>query len=180
MLLTAQRDRGIHTSLVAGLLIGAAAEARIRDQGIQEPACVRQGPLQDGLQMHRIAGLMTDTDRHDHQVIAIDGSLAAIALVPTVTAVEDVAVGIREVTLRLGAEVARRIGGEMAARHRLGIAFEGHSCKVATSQQAGSSRKKTRWFLGSQSTGKGAAATSIPDSRDGRVMLMPRCPSQIH
>lgn len=44
--------------------------------------------------MHRIAGLIADTDRHDRLVVAIHGGLAVVDLNPAVTASEDVAVWV--------------------------------------------------------------------------------------
>jgi hypothetical protein len=53
-------------------------------------------------QAHRIARLVADADRHAHLVIAIDCSLAVVALDPAVTAFEDMAVGVGEIGWTLG------------------------------------------------------------------------------
>jgi len=118
VLLPARGDVGIQPSLFAGFQVGGAAVARIRDQRIWLLASVRLDPLQHRQQMHRIAGLIADADRHDHLVVSVHRGLSVVALDPAVSAFEDVAIGVGEVPLggRLG--VAGGGGRERALRHR--------------------------------------------------------------
>jgi len=52
---------------------------------------------------------------------SIDRHLAVVALNPAVSAFEDVAVGIGEVALGFALDLSGGIGGEVSARHGLGI-----------------------------------------------------------
>ena len=70
--------------------------------------------------MRSIAGLAAKADHHDHLVITINRGLGVVSLNPAAGAVEDVAVGVRKIPIRIGPGTATRIGGEQVDEHRLG------------------------------------------------------------
>lgn len=111
VLLAAGGDVGVELPVLTGFQVGGAAVAGIGDQGIGPLTGVGLDPLQHGQQVHRIACLVAHPDRHDHLVVAIDGDLGVVALHPTVSGLEDLAIGIRKVSLCLGFGVAGCIGG---------------------------------------------------------------------
>ena len=118
VLLAADGDVGVELPVLTGFQVRGAAVTGVGDQAIGSLTGVGLDPLVHGQQVHRITGLVAHPDRHDHLVVAIDGGLGVVALHPAVSALEDVAVGIREVPLRGGFGVAGCIGGERALRHR--------------------------------------------------------------
>ncbi len=104
MLLAAGGDVAVEALVLAGIQVGGAAVAGVRDQGI--------GPL-TGVGLDAVA----HPDRHDHLVLAFDGCIGGVAQNPPITAFEDVTDGIRKTALRGGFGLACRIGWERALRH---------------------------------------------------------------
>ena len=94
MLLPAGGDISIDASLLAGFQVVGAAVTRICRQLCWQLASVGLDSLQHGQQVHGVAGLVADADRHDHLVVAIDSGLGVVALDPTVSPLEDVAVRV--------------------------------------------------------------------------------------
>ncbi len=84
MLLRAGGDTGVEPPLFAVFQVGGAAVAGIRNEGIQQLTGVELDPLQHGQQVHRIAGLVNDADRHDDLVVSKDGILSVVDLNPSV------------------------------------------------------------------------------------------------
>ncbi len=100
MLLPAGGDIGIDAALLTGFEVGDAAVTRICCQRCWQLGDIGVDSLHHGQQVHGVAGLVADADRHDHLVVAIDSGLGIVPLDPTVSSLEDVAVTIWEVPLR--------------------------------------------------------------------------------
>jgi hypothetical protein len=84
----------IQTSLLTGLDVGGAGVASVGNQHIRLLAGIGHDPLEHGLEMGSITGLVADPHRHDDLVVTIDRRLAVVALDPAIAALEDVAVWI--------------------------------------------------------------------------------------
>ena len=97
MLLTAVGEVGILPTLLAGF---------------------GHDPLNHGLQMGSITGVVADRPLHDDLVGAIAPYLAVVALDPAVPTFEDLAVWIREISLGVGFGVAGGSGAQVAIGHR--------------------------------------------------------------
>ena len=95
MRLPAGGDVGIQTPLLAGLNVVRAAVAGIGDQLLGKLADVGHDPLEHGLEMGSITGLVADPHRHDDLLVTIDRRLTVVALDPAISTLEDVAVGVR-------------------------------------------------------------------------------------
>lgn len=93
-LLAAGGDIGLQIPLFAGFLVGGAAVTRIRRQYGGPLAGVGLDSLLHRQEVHGVAGLVAYPDRHDHLVIPIDSGLGVVALNPTISSREDMAVGI--------------------------------------------------------------------------------------
>jgi hypothetical protein len=118
VLLPAGGDVGVEPPVLTAFQVAGAAVARVRNKGIRQLPSVGLNALQHGQQVHRFTGLVAHNARTDNLVVAIDGGLGVLALHPTVTAFEDVAVRVGDVPLCLVFGVAGCIGGERALRHR--------------------------------------------------------------
>ncbi len=94
VMLPAGGDIGIDAALFAGFQVGGIAVTRICRQRCWQLAGVGVDSLQHGQQVHGVAGLVADADRHDHLVVAIDSGLDILPLDPTVSSLEDVAVKV--------------------------------------------------------------------------------------
>ena len=108
VLLAAGGDVGDEAPVLAGFQVGGAAVTGVRDQGIRQLTAFGLDPLLHGLQVHCIAGLVAHADGHDHLVVAIEVGLCVVALHPAVSALENVADGVREIPLRAGVGVTGR------------------------------------------------------------------------
>ena len=109
---------------VLGILSGCQSLRDLERFAIRHHAVLTEAlgieldPFEHGQQMHRIAGLVAYTDRHDHLVIAIVRRLAVVSLDSAATAFEDLTVGVSEIALGAGFGVAGRVARECVGWHR--------------------------------------------------------------